>query len=60
MGRKKEKISFTINMMDVIRHTRSPFANTPMTGCGAHKSKKDYNRQASKLATKKAFLDYKQ
>lgn len=59
MGRKKEKIVFTINMMDVIKHTRSPFANTPMTGCGAHKSKKDYNRQVKKLETKKALLDYK-
>ena len=59
MGRKKEKIVFTINTMDVIKHTRSPFANTPMTGCGAHKSKKDYNRQAKKLETKKALLDYK-
>lgn len=59
MGRKKEKIVFTINMMDVIKHTRSPFANTTFSGCGAHKSKKDYNRQAQKLATKKAFLDYK-
>ncbi|MBO5477338.1 MAG: hypothetical protein J6A15_06270 [Clostridia bacterium] len=58
MCKKKEKITFTINMMDVIKHTRSPFANTTFTGCGAHKSKKDYNRQAQKLATKKALFDY--
>lgn len=30
-----------------------------MTGAGAHKSKKDFNRQAQKLADKKVFSQYK-
>ena len=39
------------------RKARSPFANTVFTGCGPHKSKKDYNRQAEKLAIKKSSWD---
>jgi len=30
----------------------------PITGCGAHKSKKDYDRRKAKLQTKKALKEY--
>ena len=59
MANAKKKISFTISAEEIRRKVRSPFANVVFTGTGAHRSKKDYNRQAEKLATKKAFLDYK-
>lgn len=54
---KKEKIIIKIDSREVMKHTRSPFANMPMSGCGPHKSKKDYNRQKSKLETKKLILE---
>lgn len=57
MGRKKEKMVITINPYDAYKKVRSPFATVKMTGAGAHKSKKDYNRQAEKLKTKKLQYD---
>ena len=47
MGRKKKGFTIKISSKDI--KVRSPFANMPISGCGPHKSVKDYNRQASKL-----------
>ncbi len=48
-----------IDWKESVLHTRSAFANMPMSGCGAHKSKKDYDRKALKKADRKVFMDYK-
>ena len=45
---KKKKTKSSISMLDVMKSVRSPFATCKMTGAGAHKSKKDFNRQAQK------------
>jgi hypothetical protein len=56
MGRKKKGFTIKISSKDI--KVRSPFANMPISGCGPHKSVKDYNRQASKLETKKLSQNY--
>ncbi len=59
MAKKKKCEKITINTYDVLKKVRSPFSTVKMTGAGAHKSKKDFNRQAQKLADKKVFSQYK-
>lgn len=51
MAKLKKKITIHIDAKDI--KVRSPFANMIFSGCGAHKSAKDYNRQAEKLKIKK-------
>ena len=46
---KKKKIVITIKSSEISKKVRSPFANTVFTGCGAHKSEKDFNRQKTNL-----------
>ena len=53
---KKEKLTF--NTYDMMKKVRSPFATCKMTGAGAHKSKKYYNRKSQKLQDKKLFDSY--
>lgn len=57
MGRKKVKKIGEISLYDIYKKVRSPFSTVKMTGAGAHKSKKDYNRQAEKLKIKKLQYD---
>lgn len=57
MGHKKEKMVITIDPYAAYKKVRSPFATVKMSGAGAHKSKKDYNRQAEKLKIKKLRYD---
>lgn len=54
--RLAKKIDMTIHVGHV--KVRSPFANMPISGCGPHKSVKDYSRQRSKLETKRLANDY--
>lgn len=59
MAKKKHHIEIPFTTYDVIKRVRSPFATVKMTGAGAHKSKKDFNRQAQKLEDRKLFKEYK-
>ena len=45
---KKKNMKISVNMLDAYMHTRSAFATVKMTGAGAHKSKKDYDRKKFK------------
>lgn len=56
---KFKKETLHIDSMEIYNHTRSPFANVKMTGCGAHKSKKDYDRKNIKKQDKKVFEEYR-
>lgn len=56
---KLKKETLHINGIDIFKHTRSPFANISISGCGAHKTKKDYNRKNLKKEDKKVFDSYK-
>lgn len=56
---KKKKNQTTVSMLEVMKSVRSPFSTCKMTGAGPHKSKRDFNRQAQKLADKKLFDSYK-
>lgn len=58
MARKK-KIVITIKSSEIRKKVRSPFANTVFTGCGAHKSEKDFNRQKNKLEDRNLLKEYK-
>lgn len=54
----KEKIVIRIDSKESLKHTRSEFANINFGGCGAHKSKKDYDRKNNKRQDRKVFKDY--
>lgn len=56
MAKLKEKIIIKIPKEKI--KVRSPFANMHFSGCGPHKSEKDYNRQKQKLETKKLSREY--
>lgn len=56
---KKKNMTISVNMLDAYMHTRSAFATVKMTGAGAHKSKKDYDRKRLKHEDKKVFNDYR-
>lgn len=56
MAKLKEKIIIKIPKEKI--KVRSPFANIHFSGCGPHKSEKDYNRQKQKLETKKLSREY--
>lgn len=59
MAKKNQKLNIHIDMNEIRKKARSPFSTCHMTGAGAHKSKKDFNRQAQKLEDKKLFDSYK-
>lgn len=53
MSKKKRKKG-----IDLMRSVRSPFATCKMTGAGAHKSKKDYDRNRLKREDRKNEENY--
>ncbi len=57
--KRQEDLTIHISYLDSLKGTRSPFATMKITGNGPHKSKKDFNRQANKLETKKLMKEYK-
>lgn len=55
----KQKMTIIVSPMDLVKKTRSPFSTSKMTGAGAHKSAKDYDRKTLKHSDKKLFDCYK-
>lgn len=56
---KGKKMTIHLDPLDAYKHTRSPFATIKISGAGAMKSIKDYDRKRQRREDKKVFDDYK-